>query len=154
MSFEVDVIVEIPHGSIYKYEVDKTTGTLVIDRPLRKKLPYNYGYVPNTLHEDGDPLDVCILSNNPIYPLTKVKVNIVGALKCKDNGFSDDKLLAIVVGDAPNLYYGGFFTEEALTQEIIDYLSTYKEGFVVESQLSSKEAYQILMHDIQAYQNE
>ncbi len=57
-SFEVDAIVEIPYGSMYKYEVDKETGQLTIDRPLLSPLPYNYGYIPNTLHGDGDPLDV------------------------------------------------------------------------------------------------
>ena len=85
-NFEVQAIVEIPHGSLYKYEVDKTSGSLVVDRPLPVPLPYNYGYIMGTVHDDMDPTDIAIIGDYPIYPLTKVRVNVLGAFKCTDNG--------------------------------------------------------------------
>jgi inorganic pyrophosphatase len=145
-NFEVAAIVEIPYGSRYKYEVDKKSGALMVDRLLKSPIPYNYGYVPGTLHGDGDPLDICILGQLPIHPMTKVKVKLVGALKCTDNGFSDDKLLGVVIGDDLTLI-------GPCTIEVQDYLNSYKEGFVVESYIGPEEAYNILMKDVDSYQN-
>lgn len=149
MNFNVDAIVEIPHGSYYKYEIDKKTGQLVIDRPLPHPLPYNYGYVPNTLHEDGDPLDICIIGTHPIVSLTKVSVVILGAFKCIDNGESDDKLVAAVVGEHFSL-----LEQELAKGAIRHYLSTYKEGFEVKEWVGPEEAYQIVLKDVDAYLNE
>jgi inorganic pyrophosphatase len=148
-SFEVEAVVEISFGSMYKYEVDKKTGQLVIDRPLSSPLPYNYGYVPNTLHEDGDALDVCIIGENPIYPLTKLKVILMGAFKCIDNGESDDKLVAVIVGEGVTDKYMNY-----AKQTVTNYLSTYKSGFEVLGFVGPEEAYQIVMKDTEAYLNE
>jgi inorganic pyrophosphatase len=145
MNFEITVIVEIPYASWYKYEVDKQTGNLVVDRPLPAPLPYNYGYVPNTLHADGDPLDVCIIGRYPIQPLSKIKVKLIGAFKCIDNGCSDDKLLAIVPGQD--------YSEGIDVEVVRHYLSTYKEGFTVVERVGAEEAYRILMQDVEAYLN-
>lgn len=148
MNFEVEAVVEIPFGSMYKYEIDKKHGTLTVDRPLPVPLPYNYGFVPHTLHDDGDPLDVCIIGKNPIFPLTHVKIIVLGAFLCDDNGFSDDKLVAHVVGEK--------FTEVEITNakaEIEHYLATYKPGFTVKGSYGPEQAYQVLMKDVQAYQD-
>lgn len=147
--FEIEAIVEIPHGSAYKYEVDKKTGRLTVDRPLPSPLPYNYGYVPNTLSRDGDPLDICIIGCNPIQPLASANVVILGALVCNDNGDSDDKLLGMIVKE--NL--STMLIEHHIGQ-VQSYLSCYKSGFVVEKRVTSEEAYEILMRDTYAYQNE
>lgn len=147
-SFEVDAIVEIPFGSMYKYEVDKSTGTLRLDRPLPCPIAYSYGYVPNTLHPDGDPLDVCILSDYDLVPLVKVKLNIIGALICNDNGYSDDKLLGVLVGED---HYSEDIND--FVESVRHYLSTYKTGFVVEKQVGPDEALEILMKDVSSYQN-
>lgn len=149
MSFEIDAVVEISLGSKYKYEVDKSTGKLVVDRPLPRPLPYNYGYIPNTLHADGDPLDVCILGSFPIHPLANVKVVLFGALKCTDNGLSDDKLLGFVAGESHD---AGVFL--AYVEQVKQYLSTYKEGFVVGKFVDKEEAYFILMKDLDTYLHE
>lgn len=146
-SFEIDVIVEIPNGSRYKYEVDKKTGQLIVDRPLPAPIPYNYGYVPNTLHGDGDPLDVCIIGVHPIAPLAKVKVILLGALICEDNGESDDKLIVHVVGEDEIALMQSF-----LIAHVTNYLSCYKEGFVVKGFVGPEEAQEILMKDIQSFQ--
>ena len=147
--FEIDAIVEIPHGSKYKYEVNKKTGKLFLDRPLPTPLPYNYGYVPGTLHGDGDPLDVCIIGLYPIQPLAEVKIQVLGALLCNDNGASDDKLIAMVVGDNidDNL-------KSSCIEDVSNYLSSYKAGFVVQRFVGPEEALEIVMKDMDAYQNE
>src|SRR5437868_11382710 len=98
-NFKVEAIVEIPKGSFYKYEIDKDDGNLVLDRPMNQSIPYNYGFIPETLCGDGDPLDVFIVSYHPIPPLTKVEVVIVGVLKCIDNGEEDDKIIAMIAGE-------------------------------------------------------
>lgn len=124
---KIKAIVEMPRGSCYKYEVNKDNGALRLDRPLNQSIPHNYGYVPGTLSKDGDPLDVFIVSKHPITALTEVEVEIIGVLKCTDGGVEDDKLLAVL----PNEYKNEAYVEESI-REIADYLSTYKEGFVIE----------------------
>lgn len=120
--------VEISMGSRYKYEVDKVTGELTVDRPLTEPIPYNYGYIENTLYKDGDPLDVCIIGKSPIMPLATAKVIPIGAFICNDNGAQDDKLVAYVEGDSLT---GLELAEKVM--EVKHYLSSYKEGFVVQS---------------------
>jgi inorganic pyrophosphatase len=148
MNFEIEGIIEIPKGSKYKYEVDKESGVLVLDRPLLEKIPYNYGYLSNSLGNDGDPLDVCVLGYNSIVSLAKVKLEVKGALICSDNGVSDDKILATVVGEFISPYDLSNFIDEA-----ISYLSRYKEGFVVYKFVPPEEAYEIIMKATEAYIN-
>lgn len=139
----LEATVEIPFGSKYKYEVDKATGNLKVDRPLPFALPYNYGYFEGTLCGDGDPLDVCILGLNPIQSLAKVKVNVIGALVCNDNGDSDDKLLAIVDGE--------MFDQvlvQHMTNQVVDFLSTYKSGFEIKELVSAEKALEIYKESV------
>lgn len=119
----LEAIVEIPKGSKLKYEHDKETGVLKIDRPISQAIPYNYGYIPSTLCDDKDPLDIFIIHEEAIQPLARVKVLVFGVLRCIDNGEQDDKLLATIVGDDTNA------TGSRL---IVNYLETYKKGFVVQ----------------------
>lgn len=147
MNTQVDVIVEIPYGSVYKYEVDKKDlSKLTIDRPLPCPLPYNYGFISHTLHGDGDPLDACVIGRNPIFPLTKLKANILGAFICIDNGESDDKLVVSVVGE----HHTEEFIDSSL-KEIEHYLSTYKEGFEVKQYVGPEEARKIFIRDVAVY---
>jgi inorganic pyrophosphatase len=148
MMFEIEAIVEIPQYSKYKFEMDKKTGGLVMDRILIEALPYTYGFVPCTLHEDGDPLDICIFGGGGLYPLTKVKVKVLGAFLCKDNGFSDHKLVATLVGEEEK------WDNEGYKDTVQEYLSTYKDGFTVEGFVGVEEARKILMKDLDAYQND
>lgn len=146
--FEIEAIVEIPQWCNYKFEVDKKTGGLVMDRFLPRPLPYTYGFIPCTLHADGDPLDVCIFGGSGLYPLTKVKIKVLGAFLCTDNGCSDHKLVAMLVDEQ------GTEHTETFKDSIRQYLSTYKDGFTVEEFVGAEEARQILMKDLQAYQND
>lgn len=123
-NFTIKAVIEIPKGSFYKYEIDKNSGALNLDRPLNQKIPYNYGFIPETLCGDGDPLDVFVISHHAIPPLTQVEVIIAGVLKCTDNGDSDDKIIATIVGEGVDV--------ESSLPDIIQYLHTYKTGFTVE----------------------
>jgi inorganic pyrophosphatase len=120
----INAIIEMPAGSIHKYEVDKKTGGLVLDRPLNQPIPHNYGYISDTLCEDGDPLDVFVLTDTSIYPLTKVRIEILSVLKCLDNGQRDDKIIATLVGDCNGYEHMGIAS-------IQNYLETYKTGFQI-----------------------
>lgn len=93
----VDFLVEVPHQSNVKYEYDKKKGFLRCDRILHSSMVYpgNYGYIPNTLARDGDPIDLLMLSEHPIVPMTLVRVKIIGALKMTDEKGTDEKLLAV-----------------------------------------------------------
>jgi inorganic pyrophosphatase len=127
---KLTAIIEIPAGSNYKYEVDKKDGRLVLDRPINQKVPFNYGFIPSSLGEDGDPTDVFVVSHDPIVPLAKVSVEIFGVLKCKDNGIQDDKLIGRLCGETFN---ESIHPKKAVIDSLTEYLQTYKEGFIVES---------------------
>jgi inorganic pyrophosphatase len=97
---EVNVIVEVPvGGEPIKYEMDKAAGTLVVDRFLYTSMRYpgNYGFVPHTLSDDGDPIDVLIANQRGIIPGAVVAVRPVGVLKMRDEGGGDEKIVAVPV---------------------------------------------------------
>lgn len=98
---EVECVIEVPKLSNLKYELDKDTGLLKLDRAMYSAVYYpgNYGFIPRTLWEDGDPLDILVIHSNPIYPLSIVKVRPVGVIQMFDSGESDDKILAVMVND-------------------------------------------------------
>ena len=93
----LDMIVEIPHNSFVKYEYDKTIGAMRCDRVLHTAMAYpgNYGYFPNTLSGDGDPLDVLLICDYPLYPGVRVEVKIVGVLLTTDEKGEDEKIIAV-----------------------------------------------------------
>ena len=97
---DVNVIVEVPVGGHpIKYEMDKEAGTLVVDRFLYTPMTYpgNYGFVPHTLSEDGDPIDVLVANTRPIVPGAVINVRPVGVLKMQDEAGGDEKVLAVPV---------------------------------------------------------
>ena len=99
---EVTAIIEIPRGSRNKYELDKATGFLKLDRVLYSAVHYpgDYGFIPRTLHEDGDPLDVLVRINEPTFPGCQITVRPIGVLRLLDRGEPDDKVLAVPCSDA------------------------------------------------------
>ncbi len=98
---EFNVIIEIPRGSHNKYEVDKDTGLIKLDRANYGPTPYpfDYGFAPQTLWEDDDPLDVIVLTTNPLFPGCLVNVRPVAVMRMIDDGDSDDKIIAVPVDD-------------------------------------------------------
>ena len=98
---EINVIVEIPKGSKNKYEIDKETGLIALDRALHtaQDYPFDYGFVPQTLWDDGDALDVVLLTTYPLYPGILVDARVVAIMHMTDSGESDDKVIAVPIGD-------------------------------------------------------
>ncbi|MBP7708047.1 inorganic diphosphatase [Candidatus Pacearchaeota archaeon] len=126
---KVHVIIEIPRGSENKYEVDKESGLLKLDRPLFSSIHYpgDYGYVPNTLWDDGDPIDILVLTNHPVYPLTLAKVRVIGMLDMQDGDESDAKILGVYDTDPRYFDYRDLKDiEKHKLKEIIHFFESYK----------------------------
>lgn len=140
-------IIEMPQNSIFKYELNKVTNRLKLDRTLNQPVPYSYGFVPDTLCEDGDPIDLFVLTDEPIYPLTEVSVELVSVIKCLDNGKKDDKLIGVIVGDFPGFKVVGI-------GDIVRYLETYKTGFEVLEVGSEEEAIKVYEESVKMYREE
>jgi inorganic pyrophosphatase len=104
---EFTAVIEIPMGSSVKYELDKETGMLRLDRILYSAVyyPANYGFIPQTLAEDDDPLDVLVLCQEAVAPMTLVKARAIGLMTMIDSGKKDHKILAVAVDDPE---YDGF----------------------------------------------
>lgn len=100
-------VIEIPTGSNVKYELDKRTGLLRLDRVLYSAVHYpaNYGFIPQTFAEDDDPLDVLVLCQEPVQPLTLVDSRAIGVMTMVDSGKKDHKILAVAIHDPE---YNGF----------------------------------------------
>ena len=101
LPLEFTTVIEIPNGSNVKYELDKKTGLLKMDRMLYSSVHYpaNYGFIPQTLAEDDDPLDVLVLCQEPVDPLTLVDARAVGLMTMIDSGKRDHKILAVAIHD-------------------------------------------------------
>jgi inorganic pyrophosphatase len=94
---QVNVFIEIPEGSFVKYELDKDSGVVMVDRFLYTNMPYpfSYGFVPNTKADDGDPTDVLVLSSQPLAVGTVCPVRVIGMLEMEDEAGKDTKILAV-----------------------------------------------------------
>ncbi|MFZ2154438.1 MAG: inorganic diphosphatase [Candidatus Moraniibacteriota bacterium] len=97
----INVIIEIPKGSKNKYEIDKETGLIKLDRAMKtsQDYPFDYGFVPRTYWEDGDALDVVVLTTYPLSPGILVEARPVGIMKMIDGGESDDKIISVPKDD-------------------------------------------------------
>jgi inorganic pyrophosphatase len=126
---KVNVIIEIPRGSENKYEVDKETGFLRLDRPLFSSIHYpgDYGYIPNTLWDDGDPIDILVLTNHPVYPLTLAEVKIIGMIDMIDGKESDTKLIGVYSSDPRYSEYENLKdVGNHKLKEIVHFFESYK----------------------------
>jgi len=97
----VNCIIEIPKESRLKYELDKKSGLLKLDRVLFSAVfyPENYGFIPQTYCDDNDPLDIVLISEAPIQPLTIVEAKVIGVMQMLDSGEADDKIIAVALND-------------------------------------------------------
>lgn len=116
-------VVEIPKGTRNKYEMDSKSGNLVLDRVVLEPYPQNYGFIPNTMAPDKDPLDLFIISEDPILSMTYVRLEVIGIIPVTDNGVQDDKIVAKIQGD--NHDSSGFLGE------LLYFLRHYKPGVTV-----------------------
>lgn len=103
----VNGLIEIPQGSRAKYEVDKATGLLRLDRVIYSSFhyPINYGFIPQTLGQDGDPLDILVLCSQSIQSLCLVEANVIGNMQMIDQGTQDDKIIAVASKDPSVNHY-------------------------------------------------
>jgi inorganic pyrophosphatase len=97
----VHALIEIPRESRAKYEVDKATGMLRLDRvlPAAMHYPAHYGFIPQSLGEDGDPLDILVLCQSPLVPLTLLNAHVVAMMPMRDSGEMDEKIIAVAEDD-------------------------------------------------------
>ncbi len=102
----VNAIIEIPQGSRAKYEIDKPTGLLKLDRVIYSSFyyPTNYGFIPQTYGDDKDPLDILVISSLSIQPLCLVEAKVIGVMQMIDGGDADDKIIAVANHD-PSINY-------------------------------------------------
>ena len=122
-------VVEIPKGSKNKYELDKETGLIILDRILYTSTHYpaNYGFIPRTLGDDGDPLDVLLLCSEALEPLTLVRCYPIGMMKMIDNGRGDEKIIAIPFDDPTyNVYTDISQLPKHIFDEMGHFCSVYK----------------------------
>jgi len=154
----VNGIIEIPSGSRAKYELDKDSGLLILDRVLYSSVyyPANYGFIPKTYCEDNDPLDILILSQIDVVPLCVVPARVIGVMRMLDNGEADDKLIAVAEGD-PSVNHIHNIDEmpphfiSELRNFFEDYKKLEKKTVVVEDFQDKETAMRILNDSFEMY---
>jgi inorganic pyrophosphatase len=157
---QVQAIIEISRGSKAKYEVDKPTGLLRLDRVLHSAFyyPINYGFIPQTYAGDGDPLDILVLSQIDIEPLSIVNATVIGVMRMIDKGV-DDKIIAVCTNDIAVSHIQSL--EELpphLMSEIKHFFEQYKKlehtEVVVDEFFGKEKAYEIILQNIEDYKRE
>jgi inorganic pyrophosphatase len=152
------VIVEIPKGSTNKYELDKETGLLRLDRVLYSAVHYpaDYGFIPRTYCDDGDPLDVLVLGQEPVYPLTIVEARAVGVMRMRDEKGVDDKIVAVSVRDPS---FEGYTDKAQLPAHVLRQVQRFFEDYkvlehkqvVIEDLLGPEDAVRIIREAMEMY---
>lgn len=152
------VAIEISKGSKNKYELDKATGLIMLDRILYTSTHYpaNYGFIPKTYADDDDPLDVLVLCSESLLPLSLVRCYPVGVIRMKDNKANDDKIIAIPFGDPNwNIYNEIGELPPHLSNEIEHFFQVYKNLEHKETSdievLNKEEAKKIILSSIENY---
>jgi inorganic pyrophosphatase len=152
------VLIEVPKGSKNKYELDKDTGFLRLDRVLYSAVHYpaNYGFIPRSFCDDGDPLDALVLGQEPLHPLTLVEARAIGTMRMRDEKGIDDKVIAVSVKDpAFNDYTDHKQLPAHLLREIRRFFEDYKilenKQVVVEDFIGVQETLVILRDALAMY---
>jgi len=151
-------VIEVPRGSKNKYELDKETGLLRLDRVLYSAVHYpaNYGFIPRTFCDDGDPLDVLVLGQEPVYPLTIVEARAIGVMRMRDDKGLDDKILAVSVRDPAVADYRDrselpSHTEREIRRFFQDYKVLESKTVEIEDFLGPAEALHIIREAFELY---
>lgn len=152
------VIIEIPKGSKNKYELDKETGLLRLDRVLYSAVHYpaDYGFIPRTYCDDGDPLDALVLALEPVHPLTIVEARAIGVMRMRDEKGIDDKIVAVSTRD-PN--FADYTDKDQLPGHVLrqvrrffeDYKALEHKQVIVEDMLGPADAIQIIADALDLY---
>ncbi len=156
---DIHAIIEIPLGGVpVKYEFDKTSGAIFVDRFLHTAMfyPGNYGFIPHTLSDDGDPCDVLVISQVPVVPGAVIRCRPVGALLMEDEAGNDEKILAVPV-DALHPFYKGITSyrdlPDVMCEQIAHFFQHYKDlekgkWVSIVRWLDAREAEQLIMDGI------
>jgi inorganic pyrophosphatase len=156
-----NVVIEIPRGSKVKYELDKPTGLLKVDRVLYSSViyPANYGFLPRSFCGDGDPLDVLVLGHEPVQPLAIMKARAIGLMRMLDEGKMDDKVIAVHIHDPSfNEYREMSELPKHVFNEIQRFFQDYKalenKRVEIERFLDAKEALEAVRESFAFYRRE
>ena len=152
------VVIEIPKGSKNKYELDKETGLLRLDRVLYSAVyyPADYGFIPRTFCGDGDPLDALVLSQEPVFPMTIVEARAIGVMRMRDEKGVDDKIVAVSVRDPA---FADYTDKSQLPQHLlrelqrffVDYKVLENKEVVLDDLLGPREAVQVIREGLALY---
>ena len=157
---DIHAVIEIPVGGVpVKYEFDKKSGALFVDRFLHTAMfyPGNYGFIPHTLSEDGDPCDVLVISQVPVVPGAVIRCRPVGALLMEDEAGRDEKVLAVPVDDLHPFYKGIASYRDlpnVMIEQIAHFFQHYKDlekgkWVTIVRWLDTEEAEQIVMEGLE-----
>jgi inorganic pyrophosphatase len=157
----VNSIIEIPKGSRAKYEIDKDSGLIKLDRVIYASMyfPLNYGFIPQTLGEDLDPLDIVVLTQVTVVPLCLIPSKVIGVMRMIDRGQADDKIIAVATQDASVSHINRveelpeYFKVE-LKHFFENYKSLENKKVVVDEFQSKEKATQVIEESIQFYKKE
>lgn len=154
----VTAVIEVPKGSKIKYELDKKSGLIRVDRILFSSVHYpaNYGFIPQTYCDDHDPLDILVLGQEPVAPLSIMVAKPIGVMKMVDQGEADDKIIAVHAHDPEYSHYNSISElPPHRMMEVRRFFEDYKaledKEVVVEGFLDRKEGLRIVLEAIQLY---
>src|ERR1043165_2887818 len=124
----VNAVIEIPQGSRAKYEIDKPSGLLKLDRVIYSSFyyPVNYGFIPQSYGGDKDPLDILVITSLPVQPLTIMEAKVIGVMQMVDSGDADDKIIAVAATDPSVNHYNNI---EELQKHFFDELRHFFEAY-------------------------
>ncbi len=124
----VNAVIEIPQGSRAKYEIDKPSGLLKLDRIIYSSFyyPCNYGFIPQTYGDDKDPLDILVITSQPVQALCLMEAKVIGVMQMIDSGDADDKIIAVAANDPSVNYYNDI---EELHKHFFDELRHFFEEY-------------------------
>lgn len=155
----VNTIIEIPEGSKAKYELDKTSGLLKLDRVLFSAVHYpaNYGFIPRTLSDDDDPLDILVICSVEVDPLCLIEAKVIGVMEMVDNEEKDEKIIAVAKNDISVNYIEDLehmppHTMIQLQRFFEDYKKLEHKNVVVEKIVGKEEAYAVIYEGIKRYE--
>jgi len=154
----VNAIIEIPKGSKAKYELDKASGFLKLDRVLYSSVHYpaNYGFIPHTYCDDHDPLDILVICSIPIEPMCLVEAKVIGVMRMQDNHETDDKIIAVARNDMSVSHIQevndlGPHIMLEIQRFFEDYKKLENKEVIVEEMKGREAAYQIIHDSIALY---
>ncbi|MBY0245106.1 MAG: inorganic diphosphatase [Sphingobacteriaceae bacterium] len=157
----VNAIIEIPKGSKAKYEIDKESNLIKLDRVLFSSVVYpaNYGFIPQTYCDDNDPLDILVLCSVDVYPMTIIEAKVIGVMHMVDNGEQDDKIIAVAKNDMSVNYINDLseLPPHAM-KEIVKFFQDYKalenKQVTIEHLLGKRYAHKVIQESIELYDKE